>query len=130
MQTRPISLPDLLEAVKALNTNDLEWLMPQVDAIRRQRNADDLTGAEVALLGQIKEDLLPRSVKERYDLLLHKQSIEELTFDERRELLELAQSAERMAALRITLIAQWAEIRKTSVKDLITRFGLELQPYV
>ena len=130
MQVQPMTLPDLLEAVKALNTRDLDLLVPQVDAIWRERKPTELSRVEMALLAQIKEGLLPRDVQKRYKELLDKQSLSDLTSDESRELVVLAQSTERLAVLRTALIAQWAGIRKTSVKELISTFGLELQPYV
>ena len=130
MQIQPMTLPDLLEAVKALNTRDLDLLAPQVDAIWRERKPTELSRVEMALLAQIREGLLPRDVQRRYEELLAKQSLSDLTSDESRELVALAQSTERLAALRAALIAQWAEIRRTSAKELISTFGLELQPYV
>jgi predicted RNase H-like nuclease len=130
MQTQPLTPNDLLNAVKAMSFDELDWLVPQLDAIRRERQANNLSRAEARLLAQIKEGLLPAEVQRRYSELLEKQSLEMLTTEESRELLSLAQSAERLAAMRVMLMTQLAEMRKMPVAALIEEFGLEMQPYV
>jgi hypothetical protein len=63
-------------------------------------------------------------VQQRYDDLIAKRQAETLTPDEHAELLRLSDQTERVHAERIAALAALAQIRQTTLPDLMRDVGI------
>ena len=123
-----VSSDELLNAVGQLNLPELERFTAQVIALQAQRKASALPHSEAELLLKINQGL-PAELRERYNELIEKRRSETLTSKEHGELLRLTRDLEKLEAQRAEHLAQLANIRKTTLADLMKTLGLRTPDY-
>ncbi len=119
----------VLTAIEQLSAADLDWLLPRVIALRLSRKGAALPHKETQLLAQITHSI-PVEVQSRYQKLIALRESGSLTPDQLDELITLAPAYERLALIRLQLIAQLAELRQTTPSVLIQQLGLALPAHV
>jgi len=113
-----LSQDDLLHAIAQLSTPDLEGFVSSVLALRAHRKASNLPRPEAELLVKINRGLAPE-VQARYDALLARRRAENLTPEEYHELLQLTHQVEQFEGQRVTALAELAQLRQTSLTQLL-----------
>lgn len=124
-----VSTDELLRAVEQIPEQDLETFVAQVLALRAQRAAPHLGVDESALLVRINTTL-SQPLQQRYDVLVAKRRADTLTPSEQRELIELTDQIEQQDAERLEALTELAQIRQTSVTQLMQTLGIRPPAYV
>ena len=123
-----ISLNDLLNSVRQLNTKDLEQFIFQVLTMRAKRIAPNVSNQEAEMLEKINQGL-PLETQQRYNVLVTKRQAETLTSEEYQELLTLIESIELADAERVQTLTKLAQLRNVSVTTLMTKLNIRPQVY-
>ena len=123
-----VSVHDLLTGVAQLDTPELDRFVTQVLALRAKRFAPGLAKQEAELLLKINQRWSPESQK-RFDELMTKRQAELLTPTEHQELLTMIDRSEQADAERAQWIGNLAELRGTSVLELMQDLGIRTAPY-
>lgn len=119
-----IPLKTLLHGVSQLDTNHLEQFTHDVLALRAQRRAPHLPPQEAELLQQINEAVLPPPQQARLQALLNQRKEGLLTDEAQQELIDLMTEVEEKDAQRITLLAELAQLRGVSLREVMEQLGL------
>jgi len=118
--------PDkILEAVKQFSPAELEEFTMQVNLIRARRVAPTLSPRESELLPKINAGI-PAEIWSRYDELNQLQDNEALSPEGEAELYDLVNQIETVEAQRIQYLAELAQLRGQSVRELMD--DLEIKP--
>ena len=125
MQTQ-VPLETLLHSLRQLNSGELEQVVERAALLRAQRRAPSLSQAESDLLLKINQGVVPAEVKERCALLTHKSQHGNITAEEQAELMDLVDEIELLNAERMNYLIQLAQLRHTSLDDLLQT--LEITP--
>ena len=112
---------DLLQAVKQLSPTEFTKFASEVMTLQRLRNR--FSHVEADLLQKINQGL-PTDQQARYKELIAKRMAEALTLDEHDELLRITEKVEAMNAKRIAYLAKLAQLRQTSLNELMTDLGI------
>jgi hypothetical protein len=124
-----VSTDQLLRAVEQIPEQDLDSFIAHVLALRAQRAAPHLSADETALLVRINTPILS-TVQQRYDTLIAKRRAETLTPAEQQELIDLTDQIEQHDAERLQALAELAQLRQTSVAQLMHTLGITPPAYV
>lgn len=119
-----LTTDELLRAVRQLNKNDLEKFMYQVVNLRAKEQAPSLPKNEAKLLQKINQGL-PAELLAKYNELTKKRQAETLTPDEHTKLLKLSAKIENLEAERAEYLAKLAQLRQTSMTDLMNELGIQ-----
>ncbi len=119
-QTTP---EDLFQAVSQLGAADLDRFVQKVIALQAQSKAPHLSRAEADLLLKINQGL-PPDVQQRYSDLQAKRDAETLTPEEHAELMILSDQAEALNTQRIQALAELAQLRHTSLTQVMKDLGI------
>lgn len=122
------SSDELLQAVKQLNSSELEWLVWQIIALRAHRKAPGLSKDESDLLLKINRGI-PPDIQERYDELIDKRRSETLSPGEYDELLRLTEEVEKRDAERVESLKELALIRNMSLTELMEDLHIQTPAY-
>lgn len=123
MQTKPLSVSELVENVVKLDGDDFQEFLLAVNTRRAQRRPDVLSGEESDLLEKIYR-VFPQAEKERLEHLNAKVWEETLTDPEREELLRLNEAQEKWAAERMHNLARLAVLRNIDFETLTRQLGI------
>ncbi|MDW8234804.1 MAG: hypothetical protein RMJ54_18690 [Roseiflexaceae bacterium] len=123
-----VSTEQLLRAVEQLPEPDLDSFVAQVVMMRAQRAAPHLSHDETALLVQINRPL-PPALQQRFDALVAKRQAETLTPAEHQELIDLTDQIEQHDAARLAALVQLAQLRQTSLQQLMQSLGIQSPTY-
>jgi hypothetical protein len=118
---------ELLKAVEQLSEPELEQFVSHVITLQARRRALVLPSAESELLMKINEGL-PEEVYERYDVLIEKRREGNLTEAEYKELLELTDLTEKENVERIQHLVELAQLRNTTLPELMESLGIKPRP--
>ncbi len=118
-----ISTEQLLKAAGQLPTDELDQFLSQLLALKARRIAPNLSEQESALMLQINRDF---PSQEQYLELIGKRQAENLSDAEYNELLDLTHQAEAIQAARLDALLQLAELRQTTLPQIMQQ--LELKP--
>jgi hypothetical protein len=121
MQT---STKKLLEAIAELPQPELDDLVQQVLYLRARRQAPSLDRAESDLLITINQTLTP-SLQARFDQLVAKRQAYTISDEELQELIDLTDQAEQLNAERMMALAQLAQARHQSLKQVMQTLGIK-----
>lgn len=124
-----VALDQILNGVANLETKDLETFLGQVAHLLAKRKAKNLSITETKLLLKINEQL-PPLVWQRYDELQEKLQQETITDLEHSELLTIIEQMESHNVEWIQALSQLAQIRNTSLKELMKELGIRRPHYV
>lgn len=125
MQTQ-VPLETLLQSLRQLNNGELEQIVERAALLRAQRRAPSLSQAESDLLLKINQGVVPAEVKERCTFLTQKSRQGNITTEEQAELMSLVDEIELLNAERMNYLIQLAQLRRTSLDDLLQT--LEITP--
>lgn len=129
MALQTLTRQEFLDAIKTMKASDLDWLVPQVIRARAERRSAVLSAEESSLLTRINQMSFPAEVQTRYKMLIDNLEDESLTDAEHQELMGLAKMSDQLAVLRLELVAKLANLRKTTVADVVKQLGLEASSY-
>lgn len=120
-----VSLDALLNGVEQLNTDELEHFADQVLAIRANRRAPSLPLPEAELLQTINQGI-SQEIQKRFDELTIRRRADILTAEEHQELLQLVDQIEELDAKRMEALGQLAQLRKVSLRTLMSQLDLHI----
>ena len=123
-----VSTEQLLRAVERLPPQELAAFVDQVLALRAQREAPHLSQSETALLLQINQGL-PAALQRRFDELVAKRQAETITPDELQELIAITDPIEQRDAQRLAALIELAQLRQTTVPELMDSLGIKPPEY-
>jgi hypothetical protein len=125
-----LSVDELLKGVEQLSQPELEKFVAQVIALQARRCAPSLPQTEAELLQKINQGL-PLEVRKRYDELTAKRQSEMLTPDdgEYEELLRLTDEVETLDAQRLEYLVKLADLRGTTLSNLMKDLGIGTPSY-
>ncbi len=124
MQTT-IQNTQFYQTLASLSVSELDTLLGEIIALRKQKLPNVLSTVETELLRKINVGVLP-TIQKRYNFLLKKRQKETLTEEDYEELLTLTSYIENHNAQRLSYIIELAQIRNTTVDEIIA--SLELKP--
>lgn len=132
MPVLQVELPpnELFKAVEQLSLPDLEQFSRQVTTLVAQRRAPVLSKPEAELLQKINQSVLSSEKQTRYEELLNKRMEEKITPVEMNELMLLTDQLEALNVERISALAKLAQIRQTTLPNLMKNLGLKEPPVV
>ncbi len=119
-----IDLKSILQGIALLDTNNLRLFGNEVLQLVLRRTADDEQVKELGLVYQIYT-LIPQETKLRYDELVAKLEREELNSKEHQEYVDLNEQMENFSVERLKLLIELAEIRQTTVPNVMLQLGLQ-----
>jgi hypothetical protein len=119
-----MSTKELLKAAEQLKPSQLDRFVSDVIALKAQRQAPRLTAAEAELLQKINQGLSP-SARKKWQHLVRKRDARKLTPREYHELVRLVDQIEELQTNRLKWMVQLAQLRKTSVDDLLKELGIQ-----
>lgn len=125
MQTQ-VPLETLLQSLRQLNSGELEQVVEQAALLRAKRRAPSLTKAESDLILKINQGIVPAEVKDRCMALTQKARQGHISPEEQAELMKLVDQIELLNAERMNYLVQLAQLRHTSLDDLLQT--LEIAP--
>lgn len=121
--TSKVTFDDLLNGVKALESNDFEQFIEKVMLIKAQRQTDFIPKNEADLLQKINQNL-PIELLERYEFLQQKRATSILSEIEFQELSDIVEQKELLNAERLKYLGELATIRKVSLRELMKDLNL------
>jgi hypothetical protein len=124
-----MSVDELIAAANTLNEPDLDRVLHQIATLRARRKSPVLPEEESKLLLKINQPV-PSDLRSDYQVLLEKREAEILTDDEYSCLIQLSQQIEAIGAERLEALATLAQLRQTSLVDLMKTLGIEPVSYV
>ena len=123
------SRENLLKAAERLPINELANLVQDLLSLQARRQAPVLSPSEADLLQQINQGLSPEQ-QTRYHELIEKRLDETLTSAEHQEFMRLNQVVEQFNVTRNKSLVVLAQIRRTTVPQLMTDLGIVEPHYV
>ena len=124
-----VSTDQLLRAVEQIPEGDLDTFVARVLALRAQRAAPHLSADESDLLVRINTPVSP-TIQQRYNALIAKRRAETLTPTEQQELIDLTDHIEQQDADRVQALTELAQLRQTSMTQLMHTLGITPPAYV
>jgi len=118
-----VSGQELLKAVEQLPPAEFQQFVADVLVIRAQRQAPRLSTKETDLMLHINQEL-PADLRQRSEQLIVKRREQTLTADEHAELLRLTEEVELCEARRLAALTELAQLRRTSLVNLMTVLGI------
>jgi hypothetical protein len=118
-----ISPEQVLSAVERMSEVDLESFIGQILQIRGKRQAPSLPAAEADLLQKITH-CIPHKMQTRFNELVKQRQTDTIDQASLQELCDLSDQIELLEADRIQQLAQLAQLRSTSIEDLIKQLHL------
>lgn len=121
------SSDNLLDAVADLDGKEFDQFVSQVLALQARRRTHTLAHQEATLLQQINLGIEPVTWR-RYATLKAKRRAATLSDAEHNELIALGDQIELANARRVTALIQLAQLRHTSLEDLMEQLGIQPPP--
>ena len=126
-----IQLPfdTLLNYLSQLNAQELTQLVQHAARLQAQRRAPSLSQVETELLLNISQSVVPLAAQQRCAELTKKQRAQRLSAEEQAELMALVDEIEVLNARRLGYLVELANIRQTSLEELMRRLGVKAISY-
>jgi hypothetical protein len=118
-----IDLEAVLDGLQSLDSGELEQFADRVIHLRAQRRSPNLSHRESRLLQTINHGVADK-VRQRYRLLNAKLHQEAISPDEHTEMLRLIDEIEAADAERIQALQELAQLRQTTVDELMDQMAL------
>ncbi len=113
----------LLKAVEQMPQEDLDRFIEQVVVLRARQRAPSLSQADSVLMERISQRLAWQD-QQRYDELVSRREIEDLTEDQNAEFLRLTNLFEALNVERMEALAELARIRRSTLRDVMQDLGI------
>lgn len=121
-----MSVSEILNSAKSLETKKLDELFKGLFALRLQRNGTEvLSDLEASLLNKITTEFDPSNL-DRLKYLDWKLEFGALSSEEEIESLQLAEAFENYSVERLKHLTQLAMLRQVSVDQLMEQLGLNV----
>ncbi len=118
-----LGLKDILKAISTLETKDIEVFLKEVTGILAQKKEKESKNTdESTLIKQIKS-AYPIKLNKRFQFLRSKLTTQQLSEKEQKELIDLTNRFEALDAQRLQYLMQLAQLRGTSLNDIIKEFS-------
>jgi len=117
----------LLDSLPQLGLDELDLLADQVIRLRSQRKIAQNPEAESVLLAKISAGVIPLALRRRCAELTRKQSAGLLDENEEEELSTIVDEIENKNAQRVGYLVDLAELRQTTLDELMD--VLEVAPF-
>lgn len=117
------------QTLQGLTVAELDNVMAQILAIRKQKLPSVLSQSETILLQKINTGL-PNHIQKRYDALAKKRRQETLNQSEHEELLALTDYLEQYQAERLKYLIELASLRNQTLDELIANLQIKPSVYV
>ncbi len=124
-----ITLDDLLNVVGRLSLTDLEKFVPQVLRLQAQRKAASLPDEQAELLLKINQGF-PTALDKSYKILQMKCQAETLTTEEQQTWADLINQREKWQAQRLEALAELANLRNMTLREVMQQLGIKSLSYV
>ena len=124
-----MSVDELIAAANTLNEPDLDRVLHQIATLRARRKSPFLPEEESKLLLKINQPV-PSDLRSNYQVLREKREAETLTDDEHDRLIQLSQQIESIGTQRLEALATLAQLRQTSLVELMKTLGIQPVTYV
>ena len=124
-----MSVDELIAAANTLNEPDLDRVLHQIATLRARRKLTVLPEEESKLLLKINQPV-PSGLRSNYQVLREKREAETLTDDEYDRLIQLSEQIESIGTQRLEALATLAQLRQTSLVELMKTLGIEPVTYV
>lgn len=118
-----LSPEQILSAVEKMPEVELDAFVGKILQIRGKRQAPSISAPEAELLQKITH-CIPIELQTRFSELVAKRQAETTDDTDLQELRELSNQIELLEADRIKNLAQLAQLRSTSIEDLIQQLHL------
>jgi hypothetical protein len=118
-----ISPEQVLAAVAKMSEGELDSFVGQILQIRGKRQAPNVAAAEADLLQKITH-CIPPNLQTRFNELVKQRQANTIDEASLQELRDLSNQIELLEADRIRHLAQLAQLRSTSIDDLIQQLHL------
>jgi hypothetical protein len=118
-----VSGPQLLKGAAQLEAAEFDQFVADVLRLRAQRQGPHVSEVEGDLLMRINQGLPPQ-LRQRLQELIGKRQQESLTADEHAELLRLTDEVEHLEANRLDALTQLAQLRGTTLADLMAHLHI------
>jgi hypothetical protein len=118
-----ISPEQVLSAVAKMSEGELESFVGQILQIRGKRQAPSVSAAEADLMQKITH-CIPPNLQTRFNELVKQRQANTIDDASLQELRDLSNQIELLEADRIQHLAQLAQLRSTSIDDLIQQLHL------
>ena len=119
-----VTRTDLLRAAQQLPADELRAFVGDILGLQAQLNASRLPARESALLLQINKGL-PAALEARCRELISKRRNQTLSEEEQRELVGLTDQIEELQANRAAALAEVAQLRQTTLAQLMDDLGIQ-----
>ncbi len=119
-----MSVDELIAAANTLNEPDLDRVLHQIATLRARRKSTVLPEEESKLLLKINQPV-PSDLRSNYQVLRVKREAETLTDDEYDRLIQLSQQIESIGTQRLEALATLAQLRQTSLVELMKTLGIQ-----
>lgn len=123
-----LSTDDLLKAVDQLDKRNLESFLQKILVLVAGRKAPSLPQNEAELLKKINQ-IFPQEIQQRYSSLIARRNSETLTDAEHAELLKLTDQVENLERRRIEYLAELAQLRRTTLNQVMQQLGIQPPNY-
>ena len=123
-----LSTDDLLKAVDQLDKRNLESFLQKILVLVAGRKAPSLPQNEAELLKKINQ-IFPQEIQQRYSSLISRRNSETLTDAEHAELLKLTDQVENLEKQRIKYLAELAQLRRTTLNQVMQQLGIQAPNY-
>jgi len=123
-----LSFDELLKTVEQFSSTELEQFVFRVFALHVQRKAPQLPNREFELLFKVNQKI-PNNIQTNYDELIAKRQTETLTTEEYQQLLQLTEQIEQFEAIRIETMAELANLRQSSLINLMKELNIQPPSY-
>jgi len=123
-----LSFDELLKTVEQFSSTELEQFVFRVFALHVQRKAPQLPNREFELLFKVNQKI-PNNIQTNYDELIAKRQTETLTTEEYQQLLQLTEQIEQFEAIRIETMAELANLRQSSLTNLMKELNIQPPSY-
>ena len=124
-----MSVDELIAAANTLNESDLDRVLHQIATLRARRKLTVLPEEESKLLLKVNQPV-PSGLRSNYQVLREKREAETLTDDEYDRLIQLSEQIESIGTQRLEALATLAQLRQTSLVELMKTLGIEPVTYV
>jgi hypothetical protein len=118
-----ISPEQVLSAVEKMSAGELDAFVGQILQIRGKRQAPNVSATEADLLQKITH-CIPPNIQTRFNELVKQRQANTIDDASLQELRDLSNQIEQLEADRIQHLAQLAQLRSTSIEDLIQQLHL------
>lgn len=123
-----LGVDEILDGIAQLHDSEFEPFAEKIMAQRARRRASSRSVEEVELLEKINRGV-PADVWQRYELLNTKIHEETITEAERREFMEMVNQIEMADAERLHHLMALAQLRGSSVDELMDQLGIRRRNY-